>query len=96
MEAKKEEVPPAYVNDTPDIHDEKPTGAIVQEEAVHSVALTEALAAGQTFLMVKKHAAAVRHHGCWLPGLHNERIRLLLDGCHQCHEELPEHLWSHW
>ena len=46
MESKKEEVPPAYVNDTPDIHDEKPTGAIVQEEAVHSVALTEALAAG--------------------------------------------------
>jgi len=45
MDGKKEEVPPAYVNDTPDIHDEKPTGAIVQEEAVHSVALTEALAA---------------------------------------------------
>ena len=46
MEAKKEEMPPAYANDTPDLHDEKPTGAIVQEEAVHSVALTEALAAG--------------------------------------------------
>ena len=46
MEGKKEEVPPAYANDMPDLHDEKPTGAIVAEEAVHSVALTEALAAG--------------------------------------------------
>ena len=46
MEGKKDEMPPAYANDTPDLHDEKPTGAIVQEEAVHSVALTEALAAG--------------------------------------------------
>jgi len=46
MEGRKEEVPPAYANDMPDLHDEKPTGAIVQEEAVHSVALTEALAAG--------------------------------------------------
>jgi hypothetical protein len=46
MEAKKEDVPPAYANDTPDLHDEKPTGNIVAEEAVHSVALAEALAAG--------------------------------------------------
>ncbi|KAK4890921.1 hypothetical protein LTR49_028705, partial [Elasticomyces elasticus] len=30
----------------PDLHDEKPTGTIVQEDAVHSVALTEALAMG--------------------------------------------------
>lgn len=46
MDGKKEEVPPAYANDMPDLHDEKPTGNIVQEEAVHSVALTEALAMG--------------------------------------------------
>jgi hypothetical protein len=46
MEAKKEEAPPAYANEMPDLHDEKPTGNIVAEEAVHSVALAEALAAG--------------------------------------------------
>jgi hypothetical protein len=46
MNGKKEEVPPAYGNDMPDLHDEKPNGAIVQEEVVHSVALTEALAMG--------------------------------------------------
>lgn len=43
MEGKKEDVPPAYANEVPDIHDEKATGKIVQEEAVHSVALAEAL-----------------------------------------------------
>ena len=46
MDGKKEDVPPAYANDMPDLHDEKPTGNIVQEEVVHSVALTEALAMG--------------------------------------------------
>ncbi|KAK3613037.1 hypothetical protein LTR56_028103, partial [Elasticomyces elasticus] len=46
MAGRKEEVPPAYANNMPDLHDEKPTGTIVQEEAVHSVALTEALAMG--------------------------------------------------
>ncbi|KAK3614439.1 hypothetical protein LTR56_027256 [Elasticomyces elasticus] len=46
MAGRKEEVPPAYAYDMPDLHDEKPTGTIVKEEAVHSVALTEALAMG--------------------------------------------------
>ena len=43
MNETKDGVPRAYSNDVPDIHDEKPTGKVVQEEAVHSVALAEAL-----------------------------------------------------
>ena len=46
MDAQKEEVPSAYANEVPDVHDEKATGKVVEEAAVHSVALTEALAMG--------------------------------------------------
>jgi len=47
MDETKDGVPRAYSNDVPDIHDEKPTGKVVQEEAVHSVALAEAVQASK-------------------------------------------------
>lgn len=53
MDETKEGVPPAYSNDVPDIHDEKPTGRVVQEEAVHSVALAEALQGSKPSLWSK-------------------------------------------
>jgi len=53
MDERKEGVPPAYYNDVPDIHDEKPTGKVVQEEAVHSVALAEAFQASKPSLWSK-------------------------------------------
>ena len=53
MDERKEGVPPAYFNDVPDIHDEKPTGKVVQEEAVHSVALAEAFQASKPSLWSK-------------------------------------------
>jgi len=53
MDERKESAPPAYSNDTPDIHDEKPTGKVMQEEAVHSVALAEALQGSKPSLWSK-------------------------------------------
>jgi hypothetical protein len=53
MDERKEGVPPAYSNDVPDIHDEKPTGKVMQEEAVHSVALAEAFQASKPSLWSK-------------------------------------------
>ena len=53
MDERKEGVPPAYFNDVPDIHDEKPTGKVMQEEAVHSVALAEALQGSKPSLWSK-------------------------------------------
>lgn len=46
MDGKKEDMSSAYANEVPDLHDEKATGKVVEEAAVHSVALTEALAMG--------------------------------------------------
>jgi hypothetical protein len=53
MDERKEAAPPAYANDVPDIHDEKHAGKVVQEEAVHSVALAEALQGSKPSLWSK-------------------------------------------
>lgn len=45
MDAKKDDVPPAYHNEGPEVRDEKHLGNVVQEENVHSVALAEAVLA---------------------------------------------------
>jgi hypothetical protein len=112
MDDTKEGVPRAYSNDVPDIHDEKPTGKVVQEEAVHSVALAEAFQASKPslwsksmlklyFIMGKKTAlkACINYltlPSHRLPRLHSERLRLFLDGRHQCNEELPGNIRPQW